>query len=58
MINDLKVMLLSFGILKAFDRVVLKFNDLTAADTHKMVMMFSPLRPFVKLLSVTKVLLL
>ena len=46
-IDDPEVLLFGFAVLKPLDGMVLKFDDLAAFDTHKMVMMLTPLRPFV-----------
>ncbi len=57
MIDDLEVVVAGLGVLQFLDVVVLEFDDLAAAHTDEVVVMFAPLRPFVELFPVSEILL-
>lgn len=56
--NDLEIVFSGLIVLKFLDRLVLKFDDLSAAHTDQMVVMITSLSPLIKLLSISKILLL
>ena len=56
-VDDFEVMFGGFGTLQLFDLIVLKLDDLPAADADEVVVMFTALTSFIKLLSISKILL-
>ena len=57
MVDDLEVVFFGFGVLQAFDGLVLEFDDAAAFDADKMVVVFASLGAFIQFFAVTEVLL-
>lgn len=56
MVDDLELMFPSLDILKPFNRLILELDNLSAANAHKMVVVFSSLRALIKFFSLAKIL--
>ena len=56
MVDDLEVLFFGLCVLQFFDLVILEFNDFPTTDADEVVVVFTALASFVKLLPVPKIL--